>query len=486
MLLPSQKIDPDKLAHLTTEQQTELLAVLDKYPECFSDVPGFCDIVQHEIHVTEDFKPKRLREYSVPESLRSEVERQIQEMLQLGIIRPSKSEMASPIVCILKGKDGKDGVRIAIDYRYVNKFSIGDAYPTPNIADLIQRIGNARIISTFDAKGAYWQIPVRSDHQWLTAFVWDGGLYEFTRAPFGQKGSGNTFMRAVQEVLRPIRQFTDSYVDDMSVFSDNWRHHLGDLDSFLQTIKKSGLTLNLRKCHFAKSEVKFVGHIVGSGRRRPDPAKLSAVNKMKAPETKKQVRQMMGLFSYFRDYIADFARLAKPLTDLLGRRVSNCIPWGDGQEKAFQALKTQLCLAAKRSLQIADLNKPWNVQVDASEHSVSGILTQSSDDGTEMPVAFISQKLTGAQKRWATIEKEAYAAIWALKKFRNWIFGKPVTLYTDHNPLTYITAGVPKSSKLTRWALALQEYDVTFKFKAGKSNIAADCLSRVEVESDDE
>jgi len=129
---------------------------------------------------------------------------------------------------------------------------LGDAFPTPNIDDLVQRIGQARIISLFDAKGGYWQIGVRPEHQWLTAFVWDGGLYEFTRAPFGQKVSGNTFTREVQQNLHPIRDCTGSYVDDMGIFSNDWPLHFQHLDRFLQTIKKSRLTLNLKKCHFAK------------------------------------------------------------------------------------------------------------------------------------------------------------------------------------------------------------------------------------------
>ena len=204
-LLPSQKIDPDKLKHLSIQQRQELLSVLDKYPECFLNKPGLCTLVTHEINVTDDFKPKRLRAYRVPESLKPDVEKQIQEMLAMRIIKPSKSETASPIVCVLKGKDGKDEVRIAIDYRYLNKFSLGDAYPTPDIGDIIQRVGKACLVSTCDLKGAYWQIPIKEDHQWLTAFVWDGGLYEFTRAPFGQKGSGNSFMRAIQMVLQPLK-----------------------------------------------------------------------------------------------------------------------------------------------------------------------------------------------------------------------------------------------------------------------------------------
>jgi len=219
-LLLSQKIDPEKLKHLSPPQRKELLEILDKFPECFSDKPGYCDWISHEIHVMEGFKPKRLRAYRVSESSKPEVEKQIQEMLQLGIIRPSKSEMASPIVCVLKGKDGRDGVKLAIDYRYLNQYCPGNACPMPGIADLLQRVGKARYISAFDVKGAYWQIPVHPDHQCLTAFVWNGGLYEFTRAHFGQKGSGNTFMRSLQQVMQPLRQFAASFVYDVSVYSD--------------------------------------------------------------------------------------------------------------------------------------------------------------------------------------------------------------------------------------------------------------------------
>jgi len=182
--------------------------------------------------------------------LKPEVEKQIDEILQLGIIKPSKSQMASPIVCVLKGKDGRDGIRLAIDYRYLNKYCLGDAYPMPDIADLLQRVEQAKYISSFDVKGAYWQIPVHPDHQWLTSFVWDGGFYEFTRAPFGQKGSGNTFMRAMLQVIQPLCQFTASFGDDVSVYSNQWKLHLAHVTRFLQAIRNSGLTLNLKKWKF--------------------------------------------------------------------------------------------------------------------------------------------------------------------------------------------------------------------------------------------
>ena len=179
-------------------------------------------MIQHEINVSQDFRPKCMRAYRVPEHLKPMVENQIQELLKSGIIKPSKSEMGSPIICVLKGKDGKDGVRIAVDYRYLNKYCEGDAYPMPDIPDLIQRVGQARYITLCDIRSADHQLAVKPDHQWLTAFVWDGGLYEYTRAPFGQKGSGNTFLRAVQQILQPIKKFTFSFADDLSVYSNGF------------------------------------------------------------------------------------------------------------------------------------------------------------------------------------------------------------------------------------------------------------------------
>ena len=477
--LPSQKIEPARLAHLAPEQRHELLNLLDKFGDCFSDVPGFCPLEEHAVPLTSNFVPKRLAPYKIPVQLRADVQRQLQELEQLGIIRQSKSPMASPVICVLKGKDGKGGVRLAIDYRYVNKFTVSDAYPTPDLADIVQEVGKASFISTFDATKGYYQTPVKEQDRWLTAFICEFGLFEFTRTPFGMRSSGATFMRAVQKVLQPLRQFTASYVDDMSVHSRAWLSHLEHLENFLLEIRRSGFTLNLAKCNFALPQVKFVGQIIGSGVRKPDPEKLAAVNNLSPPSDKKQVRQVIGLFSYFREYIPNFAQLAFPLTELTKKGVPDKIPWGHKEQVAFDKLKLLLCEAADTPLSIIDVHRPYKLFVDASDYAVAGILAQQDDGGHDRPVAFASVKLNNSQRSWATIEKEAFAAIWALQKFRRWIFWCSVTIYSDHNPLTYLTQASPRSSKLMRWALALQDYNLQFHYKEGRNNAAADCLSRL-------
>ena len=155
---------------------------------------------------------------------------------------------------------GKDSVRIAVDYRYLHKYCEGDAYPMPEISDLIQKVGQAKFISLCDIKSAYYQIEVKPEHQWLTAFVWDGGLFQYTRKPFGQKGSSNTFARAVQQVLHPISDITVSFVDDIAVHSDEFDQHLGDFEKISQGHQGVRFHIKPKKCRFAQSQVKSLGH----------------------------------------------------------------------------------------------------------------------------------------------------------------------------------------------------------------------------------
>ena len=410
--------------------------------------------------------------------MKTEVQRQIDELVKDGVIGPSSSPMASPLVCVLKGKDGKGGVRLAVDYKYVNSFTQNDAYVMPNLNDLIQKVGSAKFITTTDCRSGYWQLPIKHEDRWLTAFAYDGGLWEWTRLPFGLRTSGNTFVRCIQMILNPIRDFSFSFVDDLSVCSFNWHQHMDQLGAFLTEIRKSGLTLNVKKCSFAKPEVKFVGHVIGSGRHRPDERKLATVMDLSRPITKRDVRRVLGFFSYFRAYIPNAADLTHVLSNLVAKNKPVKVVWTDLEDRAFQQLKQALCECTRRNLYTIRYGEPFGVHVDASKYAVGACLTQWNEDGSERPISFASSKLSGSQLSWAAIEKEAYAVVWALNKFRTWCFEVPIVVFSDSNPLTYLTSGATKSAKLTRWSLALQEYNVTFKYRRGSLNIVPDFLSR--------
>jgi len=171
--------------------------------------------------------------------------------------------------------------------------------------------------------------------------------------------------------------------------------------------------------------------------------------------------------------------ICKPLTDLTGKRTPDRIPFNSRERESFNMLKRMLCDAASTPLSIIDLTKQFSLFVDSSNYAVGAALTQPDAMGYERPIAFASSKLTETQQQWATIEKEAYAALWALQKYKYWLYGRSVILYSDHNPITFLTETTLKSSKLMRWQLALQEFQVEFRFRKGSTNEAADCLSRM-------
>jgi len=262
--------------------------------------------------------------------------------------------------------------------------------------------------------------------------------------------------------------------------SDEWHAHLMHLEKFLNTIKAEGITLKLKKCQFAQHNVKFCGEIVGSGLHRPDPEKVSAIHDMPEPVTKKQLRRTLGFFSYFRKHVDAFADKARLLTDLMAKRVpQNITPLlTERHSEALNVLKSELARACETSLHTVQLDRPYDVYVDTSGYAIAGILAQKDESGVEHPIAFFSSKLTPTQMNWATIEREAYAVLIAVMKYKSCFYGSKITIHSDHNPLTYLTESAPKSSKLKRWSLALAEFNLEFRYLAGKQNVLADTLSR--------
>jgi len=233
-------------------------------------------------------------------------------------------------------------------------------------------------------------------------------------------------------------------------------------------MRDAGITLNLAKCEFGKADVKFVGRIVGSGTHRPDPERVEELVRFEPPTTKKHLRQILGALGYYREYVPRYAEMAKPLTNL----TRDCVPcklgklWTEECQTALDSLCQQL--TSHRVLRVPSEGQPFILHTDSSGKAVGASLGQLDEDGVEQPLAFASQKLTPAQQIWSTIEREAYAVIWALNKYRDLIFGSKITVYCDNNPLLYIRVCAPKSAKRLRWSLALQEFDLYFVHKKGQ------------------
>lgn len=352
-----------------------------------------------------------------------------------------------------------------------------DAFPMTPPQELMLKVGHSKFITVIDLRRGYWQVPVAPESQHLTAFVTHDGQYAWRVMPFGLRNAAATFQRMMNTLLAKQRAYATAYLDDIAIFSPSWEEHMRHVDIILGLLRGTKLKASVEKCQVPQGHIKYLGHIVGSGTHGPDPEKLAAIRGLAQPKTKKELRSLLGLCGYYREYVKNYAEVAAPLTSLTKRGVPNSIPWSDESERAFQQLKECLCTAA--ALNTPDPHQHYWLFTDASEVGAGACLAQMEEKGREKPIAFASHRFTPTQTRWSTIEREAFAIIWALKKFDYWVFGAEVNIVSDHNPLSYLTTCTPHGAKLSRWALALQRYNVVVTHRKGSDNANADALSRL-------
>ncbi|XP_058888002.1 uncharacterized protein LOC131738165 isoform X1 [Acipenser ruthenus] len=269
---------------LVPDQQRELRKLIEEFSDVFSDVPGRTNLVEYDI-ISPPGVTVRERPYRIPESRRSGVRKEVRDMLELGVIEPSRSEWCSPIVIVAK-KDGTN--RFCVDFRKVNAIAKFDAYPMPRVDELLDRLGKARFISTLDLTKGYWQIPLTRSSREKTAFSTPEGLFHFKTMPFGLHGAPAAFQRLMDQVLRPHHEYAAAYIDDVVIYSSTWREHLARVAAVLQSLRAARLTANLRKCAFAKTETQYLGFVMGNGRVKPVVTKIQALVDAAIPKTKTQ------------------------------------------------------------------------------------------------------------------------------------------------------------------------------------------------------
>uniref|UniRef100_A0A3Q1GC55 Gypsy retrotransposon integrase-like protein 1 n=1 Tax=Acanthochromis polyacanthus TaxID=80966 RepID=A0A3Q1GC55_9TELE len=456
------------LSHLSVTSQQELQAIIP--PDLFQEKPGATTLVEHSIQL-KDSTPVRQRMYRIPQKLVPVLEEEIAVMLELGVIEPSTSEWSNPIVLVLK-KDGS--IRFCIDFRKVNAQSAFDAYPLPRLDDLIERVGQARFITTLDLCKGYWQVPLANSAKPLTAFRTPQGLFQFTKMPFGLHGAPATFQRLMNQVLAGMDTFAASYLDDVVIFSNSWKEHLSHLEMVLGKIKQAGLTINPKKCALVKQETQYLGYILGGGVIKPVQDKVEAIRARERPTTRKQVKSFLGLVGWYRRFIPNFSTRAAPLTDLTSTAKAHMV-WGEEQENAFQDLKEVLC--QEPVLQSPNFTLPFSVQTDASRRGLGGVLLQGDGDERK-PVAYISRKLFPRETRYSAVELECLSIKWAVDTFKYYLLGREFTLETDHRALQWLEQMKDTNSRITRWFLSLQPYRFSIHYRPGKQNTVADFLSR--------
>ena len=464
---------PDQLNSCEAEK---LKGLLRKSTDVFAlddNELGCTDVVCHTID-TGDNPPVKQPPYRAPMIYREKIAEMVTEMQERGIVQPSTSPWASPVVLVPK-KDGS--LRFCVDFRKLNSMTKKDVYPLPRVDDILDTLGNAKYFTTLDLASGYWQVPLDNEAISKTAFTTHQGLFEFVRMPFGLCNAPATFQRAMQTVLAGI-EWHDCfvYIDDILVASRTFEEHIQHLEQVFDRLRKANLRLKPRKCRFLCKEVSYLGHVISVEGVRPDPEKTEKVRCFPVPCDVTSVRQFLGLASYYRRFVQNFARIASPLRALL--RKDSIFHWSPECSGAFNQLKDALISSPVLAFPKFGPGCEFILETDASYVGLGAILSQQQDDGTIHPIAYASRSLDQHEKNYGVTELETLGLVWAVRYFRPYLLGHCTTVYTDHSACLSLLNHPRPSGKLARWAMTIQEMDLIIKHRSGKSNTNADALSR--------
>ena len=455
----------------TAGQQKQLDGVLKSFPDVLSDKPGRTEVVKMSI-LTGEAIPIKSHPYRVPPRWRQEVKSQIDQLLKLGIIEPSKSPWSSAVVTVRK-KSG--GCRICIDYRAVNGVTTPDPYQMPFIEDILDTLAEAKHMSKIDLNKGFYQIPVLTEDKEKTAFCTPWGKYQFSRMPFGLRNGPAVFQRMMDKILHQDLEYSRVYIDDIVIFSQSWEQHCLHLSRVLERLRAAGLTANVSKCQWGQQRFEFLGHMVGEGLVSPSDCKVQALRDFLQPTTKKGIRQFLGLAGYYRRFIENYAAHSCALTDATRKSAPERVVWSDIMLTEYSFLKNSLCCVP--SLTLPTTQDEFVVQTDASGRGVGAVLSVVRG-GQEFPVAYFSRKLKPRETRYSATELEGLAVVNAVQHFDVYLVTHPFVIVTDHRALVFLNTTRHANGRLARWALALQPYTFSLQYRPGPLNTNADALSR--------
>ena len=442
-----------------------------EFPEVFSDLPGRATVGQFEIK-TGDAAPVRSHPYRVPDKLKEGVRAEVNKLVELGIVVPSNSPWASPVVPVPK-KDGT--VRVCIDYRKLNELTIADPYYMASMEEILERVGGSKIISKIDLCKGFYQVEVEPSSQEKTAFVSPYGKFEFGRMPFGLKNAPAMFQRLMEVVLGDCYDCSAPYIDDIVVFSNSAEEHVQHLRRVLECLRKYELTIKEAKCEWGRVKLEYLGHVIGGGELAVPAHRAAAMANYLQPRTKKQLRSFLGAAGYYRQFVKGYARLSAVLSPLTSKSAPSVVCWTAEGLEAFTRIKVSLVDVV--TLNIPTQEDTFTLHTDASGLGIGATLNVERD-GKTVPVAYFSKQLQGAQHRYSATELEGLAVFKAIHYFAHYLFGGRFVVLTDHKALVSFLHSRVLNRRLHGWMLQLQQFDFVIKYRPGVENGDADALSR--------
>ena len=425
---------------------------------------------------TGDSKPFKVRQYPFSPYMMNILNKELDEMLRLGVVEPSHSAWNSPVL-LVKKKSGE--YRFCFDGRRLNRVIKPDAYPLPRVDRILSLLKGAKFMSSIDLSKAFWQIPLDEQSKEKTAFSVPGrGLFHFKVVPFGLIHSAQCQQRLMDAIFGPeLEPKVFCYLDDIIVISSSFDEHIRILREVLTRLKAANLTVNFEKCEFFKSSLKYLGYVVDSEGLRTDPDKISSMINYPRPTNTTEIKRFIGMTSWYRKFINHFSTLVSPINDLIkGRKKGQKITWTPEAENSFINLKQALVSAP--ILRSPDFSQPFIIQCDASDTGLAGVLLQYIN-GEEVVIAFASRSLSRTERNYSITQRECLAVIFSIEKFRPFVEGVHFTVVTDHYSLLWLNNLKEPTGKLARWAVKVQQFSFTLVHRKGSLNVVPDALSRI-------
>ena len=464
-------MDSEDAKRLVSSRSSVMKSFKDVFPDELP--PGLPPSreVDHKIDLVPGAVPPSRPTYRLSATELAELKKQLDELIKAGFIRPSKSPFGAPILFVKK-KDGT--MRMCVDYRALNNISIKNSYPLPRVDELFDRLQGAKYFSKIDLRSGYHQIRIAEGDEPKTAFRTRYGHFEFLVLPFGLTNAPATFMHLMHQAFRQyLDDFVLVFLDDILIYSKTLEEHESHVRKVLEVLRKQKLYAKESKCEFFRTEVEFLGHMVGRDGIRMMEDKVKAIAEWPEPKNVRDIRAFLGTAGYYRKFIKDFSRMASPLSELTKETVKFC--WGPLQQKAFVDLKH--AMQTGPVLVLPDPNLPFVVHTDASGFATGAVLQQDQGKGLQ-PIAFMSKKMLDAETRYPVHEQELLAIINSLSNWRHYLSGRKFIVKTDHKSLQYFKTQPMLSGRQSRWKDVIANFDFDIEYVEGPSNAVADGLSR--------
>ena len=470
----------EKVRNAEPDVHERLLRVFKKHQKSVNlegEVLGTTDTVTHKIDY---FGPENnyVPPYPTPKSEREELSQEVQKLMKTKKIEESLSSHNSPVLPIRK-KNGE--LRLVFDFRRINTYTSKQKFPLPRIDDILNELYGGKVFSCLDMKSGYSQVKLHPDSRPLTAFTVPEGRYQHVVLPQGLTNAPSCFQSLMCNVVSGLAPHIFCFLDDLLIVSDSYEQHEKHLDMILGRLEKHKLSIRIDKCEFFKENVNYLGFKVGREGIAPLPQKIDAIKNYPRPLDLYQLRSFLGLTSYYRRFLDNYAEISTPLVALTkghpkkGKRVK--IEWNDEAEKAFNTFKERMCNDV--ILKFPNYEKPFRIHTDASQTSIGGVLSQLDDENRDRPICFFSKVLTDTEKRYSTVEREALALVHGLRVQKPIVGSFPIEVISDNAPLIYLMKSSTNNSRVVRWQTAVLDFDViNFRHLAGTKNVPADAMSR--------